>query len=165
MRDWIVTNGRFILSNWQLILIGGVVAVGVVIFLMGLFKKFIADKIGNKDLRKAVLFFSSIILAAPATLVYMVSNGMSLEYFLALYLVNAVCTVVIYQFYECSAIRKVLSFIGEKAVTRYFNAYIGSTDKTLEESLKSVAKQVNTETKTVLKAAKSRYKDDLEKEL
>ena len=165
MVDWIVTNSRYVFSNWQLVLLGGVIVVGIVMFLMGLFKKFISDKIKNKDLRKAVLFFSSIILAAPATLVYMISNGIGLEYFLCLYLVNSVLMIVFYQFYECTSFRKLLSLIGKNAVTKYYNAYMNSPSKNLEESLRSVAKTVNTDTKSVLKTAKSKYKDNLEEEL
>ena len=165
MEDWIVTNSHYLISNWQLILMGGMIVVGIVIFLMGLFKKFVANNIENTDVRKAVLFFVSIISVAPATFVYMISNGMCLEFFWSTYIVNTVLMIVFYQFYECSSVRKALSTIGKKAVISYYNAYVSSPDKNLEESLKSVAKKVNTETKSVLKEVSSKYKDDLEKEL
>lgn len=154
MANWIVQNGRFILSNPHLVLVGGLIVVSIVFFLMGLFKKYIANRIKNKGLRKTVLSFSSIVLVIPFTIGQVFYNGLSLEdSFLVLYLVNAFSTIFVYWFYEGTHIREGLSFIGKKVLGNWFKDPKG-TEKQAVEDFKSLL------TGTPIVIQESKYKED-----
>lgn len=153
MVDWIISNGKFILSNWQIVLVGGIVAVSVVIFLMEILKKTLVDKITNKDLRKFILFFVSLILSAPVTLVDLIYNGIPLERFWVLYIIYTMCMVFIYQFYACAYVKKLLGIAGGKILKTFFSPGVNHAEK------KEVAEKINAD---VVSTLKKYTEDDIE---
>lgn len=144
MRDWILYNARFVLSNWQIVLVGGICVVGVIMFLMGVLKKSLVNRIKNKMLRKTVLSFLSVILVAPSTLVQILCEELPFSQFWVIYTINVIATIVLYWFYEGTHIRELLALIG-KNVLKIFVGCLSNTEKDLQESLED-AKDKATET-------------------
>ena len=135
----ILQSMSLVVSDWQSFLVGGIVVVGVVMFLMGVLKSTVFDRIKNKMLRKTLLSFVSVILVAPSTAVYMFSKGWEWSWgsFMILYMVNTVATVVFYWFYEGTHLRELLSLIGKNTVMKWVNVLKGGG------SLVEVAEEVD----------------------
>lgn len=119
MKDYFVSYARSILGNWQDVTWGCIVVVSAIIFIVGLFKKPLFNKIPNKLVRKVVLSFVSIILVIPATCIMCVADGQGFEYYWAIVLQNSVATIVTYWLYENTLFRNLISYIGKKAVARF----------------------------------------------
>lgn len=134
------------------VVIGGLISVGVTIFLMGLFKSVLANRIKNKAVRKTVLAFASLFVVAGVTAVYLYTNtAHGLDYFWYMYAVNAVGTIVVYFFYENTHVRELLSLIGRNTVFKLGRAIF------CEKSLGSdLASELREDARTIAKS----YKDD-----
>lgn len=153
--EWLYNCIQWILSDWKTVLLGGLIVVSVVIFLMGVLKKILFDKVKNKMLRKTLLSFSSIILVAPATAVWIVSKGWSWDWnvFWTLYAVNSVATVLIYWFYEGTHVRELLSLIGKNTIAKWFKVFSSG------EAITSVSEEVEQDAVEVIKTSKYRDED------
>lgn len=122
MIDWIVSLTDYIFSNWQSLLVGGLVVMGVVIFLMGVLKKLVFNRLQNKLLRKVILSFFSLILVLPATVLSILYNKFDMDYFWVFYTVNAFGTIIVYWFYENTGLRNLLALIGKNTVLKLFQS-------------------------------------------
>lgn len=152
--DWMYQLLELFTSNWNTIVLGGLIVVGVVIFLMGTLKPVLFDKISNKGLRKTLLSLFSIILVFPATVVWMVSKGWEWNWglFWFLYCLNSIQTIVVYWFYEGTHLREALHLLGKKTIVKWISAIFVNKDLT------SVSDKVDSYAEETL--AQSKYKDE-----
>lgn len=158
MEDWIMLTVNYFLSNWWGLLVGGLVVVGVVMFLMGSLKVTLIKKIKNALLRKVILAWSSVILTLPVTAIVTCYNGFNFAHFWSIYVVNCIGVILIYWFYENTAFRDGLTLVGRKVVTKIL---FGSTDiKDLEKTVKAANEDVESLLNNSSSNSKSKYKDD-----
>lgn len=147
------------LENWQEIVTGGIILTCSIIFIMGVLKKFLFNRITNKLLRKAVLYFSSIGLAFPATALYFVIDNTSFEYYLITSIFLAVATVLTYSIYENTCLRDFIDFVGEKTVGKWFSVLVNSFLQ------KKSSKQTKVELLTVTNELKASVREEIAKEI
>lgn len=157
MKEWILQSARYFLSNWESLLVGGVLVVSVVIFLMGFIKLAAANNIKSKLLRKVILAWSSVLVALPVTAGITVLYGYDWTYFWAIYAFNAGGTIFVYWFYENTALRDGLAWLGKKTVLKFLGAGAAPQDLSLVRNELSQEAKALIETNT--KSA-SKYKDD-----
>lgn len=157
---------QLIIANWQRVLTGGVILTCAIIFLMGVLKKAVLGKIGNKLLRKVVLAFSSVILVFPATALYFVADGINFDYYWYGCAGAAVATILTYWLYENTGLRNVIDLVGEKTVYKYLGVLVSSfTSKKSNATTKVELISVTTDLQTtvreeVAKAVKANTKVD-----
>lgn len=158
MKEWIVSAMQYTLSNWQSLLVEGVIAVGVVIFLMGVLKKLFLDKIPNKLVRKIVVSFLSLIIVLPATVIVIIYNRLDMTYFWVFYAINAAATILLYWFYENTGLRNLLSLIGKNTVYKLLGCLFNK-EKNISDDLEKTMEEINKDTVSMLKE-ESKYKED-----
>ena len=153
MGEW--TNHIFslLVANWEQLLVEGGIVVGVVVFLMGIFKTMVFNRIPNKSLRKTILSFASVLLVAPVTFVYMTVKSWSSDHFWTMYAINSLATIFSYWCYENTHARELLSLIGKKTVLAFINNLRNG------DNIKQAATSAVEESKTTI-AATHIYKDD-----
>lgn len=154
MKAWILSTARYFLSDWFNLVIGGLVVVSVIIFLMGILKSLLINKVKNNLLRKIILSWGSLILTLPATAVSILCNGFSFEHFWGVYVINCVEVILIYWFYENTALRNSLALIGKKVITKIF-----LNPEEMKEAVKSANRDVESLLNNSSKSL-SKYKDD-----
>lgn len=160
MKEWIVSTLEYVFSVWQNFLTGGLIVVGVVIFLMGVLKKLLFDKIQTKLVRKIVLSFSSLVLVLPCTFCLCLYYKLDTSYFWVFYAINAISTITVYWFYENTGLRNLLSLIGENTLNKILRA-IFKSEKSVEgiaKSLENAMEEIDKDTKCLLE--NSKYKED-----
>lgn len=137
--DWFLQDIQDVWINRESWLIrGGMVAVGVTMFLMGLFKIILGNKIKNKLLRKTILSFLSIVLVAPVTVIYLLINSVNgMDHFWVIYLSNCSLTIIVYWFYENTQLRELLYLTGKSVITKalstLFNKFSAIKDDSRKE--------------------------------
>lgn len=156
MKEWIVSNATYFLSNWEDLLMGGAIVVSVVIFLMGVLKGLLLNKIKNELARKVILAWTSLIVVLPVTALYLVVKGANMDHFWFIYTVNCVITVLTYWLYENTALRNSLHAVGKKIVMAFISG---------EKIPKKDAKEILTEVVKDLSNSEEvkdspKYKDD-----
>jgi hypothetical protein len=153
--DWMYQLLELFTSNWNTVMLGGLVVVGVVMFLMGLLKPVVFDKITNKGVRKTVLSITSLILVFPATIVWIISKGWEWNWavFWLLYTLNCIQTIVVYWLYEGTHIREALQLLGKKTIVKWISAIA------MGRELTSVSESVDKYAEDTLKQ-NSKYKDE-----
>lgn len=164
MEDWIIATGDYILSNWQTVLIGGICAVSIVVFVLGLIKPFIKRWIHNTILRKVILAWLSVLLNIPATVVSIWMEGLPEDQFWTLTVINTVATILVYFIYENTALRDGLHWLGKKILTLLFKQYVNPSQKRADihkevEELLTNPSVVSSLTPT--STVKSRYDDNI----
>lgn len=149
--DWLLQDIHNIWLNHECWLIyGGIVSVGVTIFLMGLFKILIGNKIKSKMLRKTLLSFVSVVLVAPVTAGYLWAKTVSgMDYFWYIYLFNALMTIVVYWFYENTQVRELFATAGKKVLSKVISANMEKFKDSVDEFKE-----------TANRAEKSKYNED-----
>lgn len=157
MEEWILQSARYFLSNWENLLMGGVLVMSVVIFLMGFIKLTAANKIKSHLFRKIFLAWSSVLLALPVTAGIAVLYGYDWSYFWVIYAFNACGTIFVYWFYENTALRDGLSWLGKKTILKFLGAGVSPQELPLvPNELSQEAKNlIATHTKST-----SKYRDD-----
>lgn len=152
---------EIILSNWQSVLVGGAVVVGVIMFLMGCFKLAVGNKISNKMLRKTLLGVMSVVLVFPFTAFYILRCGWNWSCYWWLCGFFAIATIVIYWGYEIFHLREGLVWVGKNTVGKLF-AQLGCNSKKVDATLTQLAQQINFDARKEIK--KHCYReDDLDK--
>lgn len=121
MKDWIIVTTEYILSNWQTLLIGGVYAVSMVIFVLGCLKPLIKRWVKNTTLCKVIFAWLSIALNIPATAVSVWIEELPSDHFWTFVVMNAISTVLVYFVYENTALRNALHWFGKKTITLLFS--------------------------------------------
>jgi hypothetical protein len=155
--EWLLQDIHNIWLNREIwVMYGGLITVGVTIFLMGVLKKLFGDKIQNKLVRKTVLAFFSVVLVAPITATYLIFNTASgIDYFWYMYALNAIGTIVVYWFYENTHLRELLALIGRNTIMKVFTA-IFKKDK--DTTVQNVTSSIRDDAKKIVKSVK--YEDD-----
>lgn len=154
MKDWILMAFGYFFSEWWSLLMGGTVVVSVVMFLMGVLKKLLINRIKYPLLRKVILAWLSIVVVLPVTYVSVLYNGFNQEYFWLIYGVNCVATIVIYWFYENTAFRDALALLGKNTLGRIIGKSQSKAD------IESALKDANAEASKLLKTESKKYKED-----
>lgn len=152
----------YVLSDWQSVLVGGAVIVGVVMFLMCCFKTSVGNRIKNKHIRKTVLSFLSVAFVFPITALYTLYNGWSWDHYWWMCALFAAATILIYWFSEGTHIREGLVWIGKNTVGKIICAIKGNP-KEVDKVLSQVMLEINTDAKSVLKKNHHYKEDDLDK--
>ena len=118
--DYVIMMLRVLLANWQDAITGGVILACSVIFIMGIAKMLGLGKIKNEHIKKAILYFSSIVMVFPTTAFYFIIEGISFNWYWCGCGFVALLTIVTYSLYENTGFRAIIHFIGEKSVGRWF---------------------------------------------
>lgn len=138
--------------SWQLVLTGGIIVTSAIIFLLGMLKKVVFDKIKNKLLRKVALSFSSVILVFPFTAIYIVSNNIPFDYYWWACGGAAIATVITYWLYENTGLRNLIYLIGKitvgKCVAVLYEAF---TEKKSNAETKTEFVSVTADLQTTVK--------------
>ena len=155
--DWLLKDIWSIWLNREIWLFyGGLITVSVTIFLVGALKALIGNKIQNKLVRKTVLSFVSVALVAPITAIYLALNTVNgFTYYWYIYAFNAVCTIVVYWFYENTHLRELLALIGRNTILKATKALFSKDEKAVPTAMQSIRNDAK-------KVIKSYSEDDLE---
>lgn len=154
MIEQIMCAVDFILSHGDSLLSGGLIVVGVVIFIMGVLKTALINKISHKLARKIILSFLSILLVFPATVISNYAQGLGTEFLWVTYAINASATIIVYWFYENTGFRSLLELIGKTTLHKIATSVISS------ESKQDVLATVRQSQQEALTTVKKKYKDD-----
>ena len=158
----IATMAKFLFMNWHRAVMGGIIVTCSVIFLMGILKKFIFNKVKNKLARKALLYFCSIVLVFPITALYFVSDNISFTWYWWGCLLSAMLMIVTYSLYENTGLRNIIDLIGGLVVNKWlkviYEAFMNKAENTeLENQLVMSTEQLREE---VRKEIHTKFKED-----
>lgn len=151
----IATMAKFLFMNWHRAVMGGIIVTCSVIFLMGILKKFIFNKVKNKLARKALLYFCSIVLVFPITALYFVSDNISFTWYWWGCLLSAMLMILTYSLYENTGLRNIIDLIGGLVVNKWL--------KVIYEAF--INKAENTEIKNQLAMTTEELKEEVRKEI
>ena len=154
MSEQIMCAVDFILSHGDSLLSGGLIVVGVVIFIMGVLKKALINKISHKLARKIILSFLSILLVFPATVISNYAQGLGTDYLWMTYVINAVATIIVYWFYENTGFRSLLELIGRTTLKKIALSTLSDNPS------KDILATVKQSQQEAITAIKKKYKDD-----
>lgn len=167
MQDFIVKYASLFLANWQRALIGGIVVVSVVITLMGILKKTCIGKIANKNVRKVVLAFSSVILSFPITALYFLADSINFNHYWIGAGLDAVAVIIAYWLYENTLLRNFFHFVGKNVIVRFIKflatSLLKSGNGDSKEDLivfKETVAEVKKDTKKALVDSLSNFNED-----
>jgi hypothetical protein len=144
----------FILIHGESLLSGGLTVVGIVIFIMGVLKTALINRISHKLARKIILSFLSILLVFPATVISNYAQGLGTEYLWVTYAINASATIIVYWFYENTGFRSLLELIGKTTLNKIASSVVSKESK---EDFLTAIQQSQQEALTTVK---KKYKDD-----
>ena len=99
------------LSNWTKYLAYIAIMIGAVIFVIGALKPKVFDKIKNKNVRKCLLFLTSIVLSFAAVAIYFVVEAVPFKYFPLSGAAVACACILAYSGYENFFIRVFIDWI------------------------------------------------------
>lgn len=151
----IATMAKFLFMNWHRAVMGGIIVTCSVIFLMGILKKFIFNKVKNKLARKALLYFCSIVLVFPITALYFVSDNITFTWYWWGCLLSAMLMILTYSLYENTGLRNIIDLIGGLVVNKWL--------KVIYEAF--INKAENTEIKNQLAMTTEELKEEVRKEI
>lgn len=151
----IATMAKFLFMNWHRAVMGGIIVTCSVIFLMGILKKFIFNKVKNKLARKALLYFCSIVLVFPITALYFVSDNITFTWYWWGCLLSAMLMIVVYSLYENTGLRNIIDLIGGLVVNKWL--------KVIYEAF--IEKAENTDLKNQLAMTTEELKEEVRKEI
>lgn len=156
----VMANALFL--NWHRALMGGIIVTCSVIFLMGILKKFVFNRVHNKLARKILLSFCSVVLVFPATAIYFVSDNISFTWYWWGCLLCAILTIVTYWLYENTGLRNVIGLVGELTVNKWLKVlYYAFINKTESKDLKNQFVMPTAELKEeIRKEIHTRIKED-----
>ena len=140
----------YIVPNWQNMLIEGVIVVSLVIFIMGVLKASILNKIKNEIVRKVVLTVTSLALVVPATALSVYLQGLDFSTFWIDYVVNAVLTILGYWAYRNFGCKDLIDWVGKKFIKSLF----------VSQSFASAHAETKAYVSKTLESSKTKYKDD-----
>lgn len=112
----IMDFAQHLANNWQDVIIAGVIVCCVNVFLTGVFKNLVGNRVTNARARKVLLFSFSILLLAPVVFAYLMIAGENLRYFVGCYLAVIPAEIVFYAFYENSLLRDFVNFVAKKFI-------------------------------------------------
>jgi peptidoglycan/LPS O-acetylase OafA/YrhL len=114
---------KFLFLNWHRALMGGIIVTCSVIFLMGILKKFVFNRVQNKLGRKVLLYFCSIVLVFPITALYFLSDGISFTWYWWGCLLSAMLMILTYSLYENTGLRNIIDLIGGLVVNKWLKVF------------------------------------------
>ena len=146
------------------IILWGIIAVSIIIFLLGFAKHYVFNKIKDKEVRGTVTAFASIISCFAAVLIRFLVNGYTFEHYLLASVCLSFLCIVVYFLYEFTRLRRFIHFIGKFALKKIFKSALSAEDlETLKVEFKNAEKEIKDYAKNELKksAAKAREDKDL----
>ena len=145
------------LGNLQTVILTAAIIVCSVISLLGVIKFFFVNKIKNKQVRKVILAFSSLVLLLPVTAIAFLIGGIKFDvYWYSVYALMPV-QIVVYWLYENTLLRDLISKIGSFCTHRFFVRFCASVvdndNKATREKLVSTNKELKDYTKETIKSS------------
>lgn len=134
----------------------GVLMVSAIIVLIGIIKPKTFDKIKNQTIRSIALSLASIAMCFAGTAITFWTKGISFQYFVISAMVVSVFMVLTYWAYAQLGFKKLIHWIGAKALGKFFG--ILSSAKDIEE-FKAQISYLPTEIKSATKKAKDTTTD------
>ena len=129
---------QVLLHNWHRAAMGGIIVACSVIFLMGILKKFVFNRVHNKLARKILLSFCSVVLAFPITALYFVTDNINFNWYWWGCLLTAGLTIITYWLYENTGLRNLIGLIGEITVNKWVKViYVAFMNKAENTALKN----------------------------
>lgn len=129
---------KVLLHNWHRAAMGGIIVACSVIFLMGILKKFVFNRVQNKLARKILLSFCSVVLTFPVTALYFVSDNINFQWYWWGCLLTSILTILTYWLYENTGLRNVIGVIGELTVNKWVRViYVAFMNKLENTALKN----------------------------
>ena len=144
------------------IILWGIIAVSVIIFLLGIVKHYGFNKIKNDEVRGTVTAFSSIIACFVAVLLRFLINGYTFEHYLLASVCLSFSCIVVYFLYEFTRLRKFIHVVGKFALKKIFKTALSAEDlESLKVELKGAGNEIKAYTKKELKKATAKEDKDL----
>ncbi len=153
---------KVLLANWHRAAMGGIIVACSVIFLMGVLKKFVFNKVQNKLARKVLLAFGSVVMTFPITALYFVTDSINFRWYWYGCAMTALLTIVTYWLYENTGLRNLIGVIGELTVNKWLKViYVAFMNKAENTALKNQLAMTTAELKEeVRKEIHSKVKED-----
>lgn len=114
---------RILMANLDRAITGGIMTACAIIFFVGALKKAWLGKIKNEDLRKAVLWITSLVCTLPGTALCFLFADISFRWYWYACVLMCFLTTIMYAFYENTGLRKFIHWVGEKTVGKYVAAF------------------------------------------
>lgn len=145
------------LGNLQTVVLTAAIIVCSVISLLGVIKFFFVNKIKNKQIRKVILAFSSLVLLLPVTAIAFLIGGIKFDvYWYSVYALMPV-QIVVYWLYENTLLRDLISKIGSFCTHRLFVRFcasvVDSDNKATREKLIATDKELKDFTQKAIKSS------------
>ena len=129
---------KVLFHNWHRAAVGGIIVACSVIFLMGILKKFVFNKVQNKLARKVLLSLCSVVLVFPVTALYFVSDNINFQWYWWGCLLTSMLTILTYWLYENTGLRNAIGAIGELTVNKWVKViYVAFMNKVESNALKN----------------------------
>lgn len=129
---------KFLFLNWHRAVLGGIIVACSVIFLMGILKKIVFNRVQHKLARKVLLSFFSVVLVMPITAIYFVTDNISFTWYWWGCLLTAMLTILTYWLYENTGLRNVIGLVGELTVNKWVKViYVAFMNKMDNAALKN----------------------------
>lgn len=155
---------QVLLEDWQNVILGGIMLACSVIFLMGIGKTLGLDRVKNKHLKKAILYFGSMAMVIPTTALYFIIEGISFDWYWWACIGIGILTTITYGFYENSGLRIFIHYIGKKTVGKLFGViwFAFGNKLSKEETIHKLVMTTNELKEEIRSDLKGRTKDDFD---
>lgn len=144
-------------AHYKDVIVAVMIMVSAIIFLIGLAKPFLFDRIKNKDFRKAALAGSNVALSFLSALSYFLIEDWNFKYYVIASIALSFACILTYYVYETiPGMRKVIGGLGYAAICKVFNVALLAASgndtndvktaikKTVSQQLEPTAKQTLT---------------------
>jgi hypothetical protein len=142
----------------------GVIMVSAIIVAIGLLKPLLFNRIPNKHVRGSVIAFTNVAACFGTVFVYFLINGISFDYYVVASVTLSVCCIITYWLYEFTRLRNLIGLIGGIALRKVLKASLlaVTTDdiNAVKQELKHTGTELKSYTKTEIKKASSKIKED-----
>lgn len=131
--------------------------VSSIIFVVGFLKLVLLNKIPNKELRKSILAFTTVLFSFASTAVYFVINQVDWNWYWLASAVMTVISIVAYWFYENTNLRTLIHKIGYFTIDKFATIAKKFIDgKDVTNDIKTATNELKELTKQELKKANSK---------
>lgn len=124
----------FLADRLNISLVVFIMVCALIVFL-GFIKPFTFDKIKNKDVRKTLLYFSSILLAFAYTAIAFWVKGWNFVYYWYAGGAFASVTIIVYSAYEGTNLKHLVDKVGNKTWKRLLGLPIPQSTEELKNEL------------------------------
>lgn len=166
MIDFILATAKFVLSNWQRFLIGGMIVVWSIIAFEGFVKIALNKVIKNKSIKGGILALLSLVLAFPATACYLWLENIAFNYYWIAYTTISIVTVITYWVYEHFGIRLSFKWLRDKIgllIKNIFDKIYSGKEVNVKQEISTIYNDIKKEVVNKAKKSKKAQNSDLDK--